>query len=321
MARVGSLEIAGAGLAPMAGVTDAVMRALCFEQGAGWAVSEMLSAKGWVYSGARNPNAAELLRRLPGEGPVGLQLFGREPEFMAEAARQLEELDFPFFDINMGCPAPKIAGNGEGSALMKEPALAGRVVRAVAEATKKPVTVKIRSGWDADSVNAPEVARVLEQNGAAAIAVHARTRTQYYSGRADWSVIRAVKRAVSIPVFGNGDVFSGADALRMTEETGCDGVLIGRGAQGNPWIFAEVNAALAGKPWEAPGIGARVEMALRHFDMEVALHGPRRGVPEMRKHIAWYVHGAPGAARFRDRVNALTDPDAVRDALREFARS
>ena len=320
MARIGNLQISGAGLAPMAGVTDAAMRVLCREQGAAWAVSEMLSAKGWVYSGARNPNAADLLLRLPGEGPVGLQLFGREPEFMAEAARQLEALDFPFFDINMGCPAPKIAGNGEGSALMKEPVLAGRIVRAVADAVGKPVTVKLRAGWDAGSVNAPEFAQVLEQNGAAALAVHARTREQYYSGRADWSVIRAVKRAVSIPVFGNGDVFSAADALRMLEETGCDAVMIGRGAQGNPWIFAEINAALRGEVYQRPDLSERVETALRHFDLELALHGERRGLPEMRKHIAWYVSGARGAARFRDYVNTLTRPEEVREALRRFAR-
>ena len=319
MARIGNLEIAGAGLAPMAGVTDAAMRLLCFEQGAGWAVSEMLSAKGWVYSEGRNRNTLELLKRLPGEGPVGLQLFGREPEYLAEAARQLEALDFPFIDINMGCPAPKIAGNGEGAALMKEPALAGRIVRAVADAVKKPVTVKIRAGWDAGSVNAVEVARILEQNGAAALAVHARTREQYYSGRADWSVIGAVKRAVSIPVFGNGDVASAADARRMLRETGCDAVMIGRGAQGNPWVFAEIAAALRGEAYARPDLAARVEMAIRHFDLEVALHGERRGLPEMRKHIAWYVTGARGAARFRDYVNTLTRPEEVKAALRRFA--
>ena len=309
----------GAGLAPMAGVTDAAMRLLCHEQGAAWSVSEMLSAKGWIYSRGKNRNARELLARLPGEGIAALQLFGREPELMAEAALELMDAGFAFFDLNFGCPAPKITGNGEGSALMREPERIGRIVRAMTDAVHVLVTVKIRAGWDAQSVNAVEVARICEQAGAAAIAVHGRTRAQQYSGRADWSVIRAVKKSVGVPVMGNGDVRSGADAVRMMEETGCDAVLVARAAQGNPWIFREIRAAMAGESHPPVTGRERVETALRHFDLETQLHGERGGMLEMRKHIAWYVSGLRGAARFRERVNLLDSAEAVRDALREFA--
>ncbi len=318
--RFGELELPlGAGLSPMAGVTDAAMRLLCREQGAAWSVSEMLSAKGWIYSQGRNRESRELLTRLPGEGVAGLQLFGREPELMAAAARELVEFGFEFFDLNFGCPAPKITGNGEGSALMREPELIGRIVRAMADATGLPVTVKIRAGWDESSVNAVEVAEVCEQSGAAAIAVHGRTRTQQYAGRADWGIIRAVKRSVSVPVIGNGDVKSGADALRMLDETGCDGVLVGRAAQGNPWIFREIRAALAGEEACPPTNAERIAMILRHFELELQLHGERGGLLEMRKHVGWYVHGMRGAAKFRERVNRLERPDEVRAALAEFA--
>lgn len=318
--QLGNIALeAGAGLAPMAGVTDAAMRLLCREQGAAWSVSEMLSAKGWIYSQGRNHSAQELLARLPGEGVAALQLFGREPELMAEAARMLDGAGFEFFDLNFGCPAPKIAGNGEGSALMREPERIGRIVRAMTDAVKKPVTVKIRAGWDAGSVNAVAVAQICEQAGAAAVAVHGRTREQQYAGHADWGVIRAVKRAVSVPVFGNGDVRCGADAVRMLEETGCDGVLVARAAQGNPWIFREIRAAMAGAHCPPVSGRERVETALRHFDLEARLHGERGGMLEMRKHIAWYVSGMRGAARFRERVNAMDSAEAVRDALRAFA--
>lgn len=318
--QLGNIALeAGAGLAPMAGVTDAAMRLLCREQGAAWSVSEMLSAKGWIYSQGRNRSAQELLARLPGEGVAALQLFGREPELMAEAARMLDGAGFEFFDLNFGCPAPKIAGNGEGSALMREPERIGRIVRAMTDAVKKPVTVKIRAGWDAGSVNAVAVAQICEQAGAAAVAVHGRTREQQYAGHADWGVIRAVKRAVSVPVFGNGDVRCGADAVRMLEETGCDGVLVARAAQGNPWIFREIRAAMAGVHCPPVSGRERVEMALRHFDLEARLHGERGGMLEMRKHIAWYISGIPGAARLRDRVNALDTPEAVREALFDFS--
>ena len=318
--RLGNIALpVGAGLSPMAGVTDAAMRLLCGEQGAAWSVSEMLSAKGWIYSQGKNREAQELLLRLPGEGVAGLQLFGREPELMAEAARMLGQAGFEFFDLNFGCPAPKITGNGEGSALMREPELIGRIVRAVADAADRPVTVKIRAGWDETSVNAVEIAQICEQAGAAAIAVHGRTRVQQYAGCADWGVIRAVKKSVSVPVIGNGDVRGGADALHMLEETGCDGVLVGRAAQGNPWIFREIRAAMSGEDIPVVTSQERIETALRHFELELQLHGERGGLLEMRKHIAWYVHGMRGAAKFRERVNRLERPDDVRAALTAFA--
>ena len=320
--KIGNIELSrGAGLAPMAGVTDAAMRLLCHEQGAAWAVSEMLSAKGWIYSQGKNRNAVELLTRLPGEGIAGLQLFGREPEYIYQAAQMLESWGFQFIDLNFGCPAPKITGNGEGSAMMREPELIGEVTRAAVKATRLPVTVKIRAGWDETCINAVEVAQICEQAGATAVAVHARTRMQQYSGHADWSIIRDVKKHVSVPVLGNGDVRSGADAIRMINETGCDGVIVGRAAQGNPWLFAEIRAAILGETWNPPTASERAEMALRHFDLETRLHGDKKGLLEMRKHIAWYVAGLPGASKFRETINTMAGADAVKDALRDFARA
>lgn len=320
--RIGHIELpVGAGLAPMAGVTDAAMRLLCHEEGSAWAVSEMLSAKGWIYSQGKNRNAVELLARLPGEGIAGLQLFGREPEYIARAAVDLKDRGFQFIDLNFGCPAPKITGNGEGSAMMREPELIGEVVEAAVKATELPVTAKIRAGWDETCINAVEVAKICEQAGAVAIAVHARTRMQQYSGKADWRIIRDVRQAVSVPVLGNGDVTCGADAIRMMDETGCDGVIVGRAAQGNPWLFGEIRAAMLGQEWTPPTPEERVNMVLRHFDLETQLHGQRCGLLEMRKHIAWYVSGLPGASKFRETINTMADPENVKDALREFARS
>ena len=308
----------GAGLAPMAGVTDLPMRLLCREQGAAWSVSEMLSAKGFMHTGIDHRVTRELVIRAPQEGISALQLFGREPDIMAEAARQLQHIGYSFIDVNMGCPAHKIVGNGEGSALMKEPELAAKIIRAMTDAVQCPVTVKIRAGWDDSCINAPEMARMLEQAGAAAITVHGRTRTQFYAGHADWNVIAQVKKSVSVPVFGNGDITCGADAVRMMEQTGCDGVMVGRAAQGNPWIFRDIACALNKIPFEKPTIRERVEMAVRHMDMESALRGENRAVLEMRKHVAWYMAGERGCGRLREKVNSMTDAQMVRRALFEY---
>lgn len=308
----------GAILAPMAGVTDLCSRLLAHEMGAAASVSEMISAKGFLYAGRDNRAVSELLERLPQAGITALQLFGSDPAVMAEAAVRLSNEGFQFIDINMGCPAPKIVKGGEGSALMRDPALAGRIVRAVSEAVRLPVTVKIRAGWDENSVNAVQMARVLEENGAAAIAVHPRTRNQFYAGRADWSIIRAVKQAVSIPVIGNGDVTSAQDARRMRETTGCDAVMVGRAAQGNPWLFRDIARA----EWGLAPVGVsgkeRVYMALRHLNMMLALRGEGMAVREMRKHVAWYLQGMRGCARMREEINHLESAQAVEQGLRSY---
>lgn len=300
-------------LAPLAGITDGPFRRLCSEAGAGLVYSEMVSAKGLWY---KDKNTGGLLEILPGEGPVAYQLFGHEPEIMAFAARELDKRDNVIFDINMGCPVPKIVKNGEGSALMKNPDLAHDVVAAAVKNTSKPVTVKIRAGWDADSINAVEMAHAVSAAGASAIAVHGRTREQYYSGKADWSVIAAVKRAVDIPVIGNGDVTDGASAIRMMEETGCDFVMIGRGALGNPWVFTELNAAWRGEPLPLPPTKEdKKMMMLRHFNDVLQLKGEYVAVREMRKHVGWYLKGVPGAAAFRGKINQINSADELRAAI------
>ncbi len=291
-------------LGPMAGVTDLPFRLLCKEQGADVLVTEMISAKALFYG---NRNTIPLMETRPEESPVGVQIFGSEPELMADMAATLEGKGFSFLDINMGCPVPKIVGNREGSALMLNPELAGQIVKKVSERISLPVTVKFRKGFDEDHVNAVEFARILEENGAAAIAVHGRTRVQYYSGEADWDIIRRVKEAVKIPVIGNGDIFSARDALSMREETGCDGVMVARGARGNPWIFREIRAALSGQEIPArPGREEVIRMLLRHARLSVGFKGEYTGIREMRKHTAWYTTGMRGSARLRDRVNHVS---------------
>lgn len=300
-------------LAPLAGITDGPFRRLCSQAGAALVYSEMVSAKGLWYG---DKNTGKLLEILPGEGPVAYQLFGHEPEIMAFAARKLDSRMNVIFDINMGCPVPKIVKNGEGSALMKNPDLVYDLVAAAVKNTSKPVTVKIRSGWDEESVNAVEVARAVSAAGASAVAVHGRTREQYYSGKADWSVIAAVKRAVNIPVIGNGDVTDAASGIRMMEETGCDFVMVGRGALGNPWIFSELTAAWRGEPLPPPPTKEEKKaMMIRHFNDILELKGEYVAVREMRKHVGWYLKGVHGAAAFRGKINGINSADELRRAI------
>ena len=302
-------------LAPMAGVTDLPFRLLCKEQGAGLLCMEMISAKALQY---KNKNTKALLSIHPKEYPVSLQLFGSDADIISRMAQEIEELPFQILDINMGCPVPKVVKNGEGSALMNRPELVYEIVSKTVKAIKKPVTVKIRKGFDETSVNAPEIAKIIEQAGAAAIAVHGRTREQYYSGKADWDIIRQVKEAVSIPVIGNGDVFSGESALRMRRETGCDGVMIARGAQGNPWIFSELlEYERTGRMPKRPTPEEIRDMMLRHARMQIEFKGDYLGIREMRKHVAWYTKGLKGSARLRDEINKTESYEELSKLLYE----
>lgn len=300
-------------LAPMAGVTDLPFRLLCKEQGAGLVCTEMVSAKAISF---HNKNTEALMRTEPGERPVSLQLFGSDPCIISEMAAYIEDRPFDILDINMGCPVPKVAGNGEGSALMKNPGLVEQIVSRTVRATKKPVTVKIRKGFDAEHVNAVEIARIAEASGAAAVAIHARTRDQYYAGRADWDIIRRVKEAVSIPVIGNGDVNSPESARQMLEETGCDGVMIGRAARGNPWIFRRILTYMeTGEDSGKPDRKQVAEMILRHAQMLLAYKGEYTGMREMRKHIAWYTAGFPHSSKLRAKTNEISTMEELRELL------
>ncbi len=302
-------------LAPMAGVTDLPFRLLCKEQGAGLLCMEMISAKALQY---KNKNTKVLLSIHPQEYPVSLQLFGSDPKIISEMAKEIEELPFQILDINMGCPVPKVVKNGEGSALMKDPKLIYEIVSQTVRAIQKPVTVKIRKGFDDDHVNAVEVAKVIEEAGASAVAVHGRTREQYYSGKADWEIIRRVKEAVSIPVIGNGDVTSGERALAMREQTGCDGVMIGRGAQGNPWIFHElVEYDRTGVLPPRPSKEVIKATMLRHARLQIEFKGDYLGIREMRKHVAWYTKGMKGSAKLRDEINQVESYQELEKLLDE----
>ena len=330
--KIRNVEAGRIFLGPMAGVTDIPFRILCKEQGADLIYTEMVSAKGIHYN---NSNTKDMLKVDERERPVAIQLFGSEPDIMAETAKRIEELNFDIFDINMGCPVPKVVNNGEGSALMKNPVLAGQIVSAVVNAVKKPVTVKFRKGFSSEDRNAPEFARIMEECGADAVAVHGRTREQYYSGKADWDIIAEVKQNVKIPVIGNGDIFSPSDALRMFEYTGCDAIMIARGAQGNPWIFGEIKKYLGDDPEKCsgksirnlqeegifngkPGFTEVYSMIEKHLEMLIELKGEWTAIREMRKHIAWYTEGFPYSAGLRRDINLCLTREEIMTRLREY---
>lgn len=315
--QIGNVKLEGnLLLGPMAGVTDLPFRLLCKEQGADLVYTEMVSAKGVQFN---NKNTEQLLQIAEEERPAALQLFGADPDILRDTARRLEHRNFDILDINMGCPVPKVVNNGEGSALMKTPKLIGEIVRKVSSGYSKPVTVKIRKGFHEDSINAVEVAKIAEDNGAAAIAVHARTREQFYSGKADWEVIRQVKEAVSVPVIGSGDVFTPQDAKAMIEQTGCDAIMMARGTRGNPWLFAQIKAYLqSGILLPKPDFDEVRNMILRHAGMLVDYKGEIIAIREMRKHVAWYTTGFPGSAKLRNHVNEIESLEDLENMLKNY---
>ncbi len=313
--RIGTVEIPDTAmiLGPMAGVTDLPFRVLCREMGAALAYTEMVSAKAVLY---KNKNTAELLKSCDRDTPLGLQLFGSEPDVVAEAAKILEEGPWQIIDFNMGCPVPKVVNNGEGSALMKNPKLAEEIITKMVKAVKKPVTVKIRKGFDEVHLNAVEMAKIAEASGAAAVAVHGRTREQYYAGKADWDCIRAVKEAVKIPVIGNGDVTDALSAERLLKETGCDGVMVGRAAQGNPFIFREITEYLETGVIPPKPTSAEVRAIIeRHARMQMEEKGEYTGVREMRKHLSWYTVGYPNSAKYRQMINSMETMEELLHSL------
>lgn len=302
-------------LAPMAGVSDLPFRRLAVEQGCGLVVSEMVSAKGLLIGGERTRS---YLASTPDERPLSVQLFGEDPHVIGDAALIVEECGAAMVDINMGCPVKKVVSGGAGSALLKDLPRIGRIIDAVKKKVSIPLTIKIRTGWDTSSIVAHEVLRVAEDNGVDAIAVHGRTKSQAFGGKADWSIIAELKSMASIPIIGNGDIYSAENALKMMEETGCDGVMIGRGAMGNPWIFAQVNNLINEGSYNLPEVDEKQRLVLRHLEMVLEFYGEYGGIRLFRKHLAWYARGMAGASRFRAGINQAVSPDELRELVRGF---
>ncbi|OSB08843.1 tRNA dihydrouridine synthase DusB [Paraclostridium bifermentans] len=303
-------------LSPMAGVTDLPFRLICKEQDCGMLYTEMINAKALCYD---DQNTKKMLKIEEEEHPVAVQIFGSDPAFMGGAAEILNEYPNEILDINMGCPAPKVIKNGDGSALMKNPKLAEEVLKSVVKNSKKPVTLKIRKGWDDDNINAVEIAKIAEASGISALAIHGRTREQYYSGKADWDIIAKIKENIDIPVIGNGDVFEVEDAINMINKTNCDAIMIGRGAQGNPWIFKRINHYMkTGEILPEPTGEEKINTALKHLKLAIDEHGEYVAVREMRKHIAWYLKGLRGSARLRDEINKIESYEEVVNKLRDY---